>query len=268
MTSSTLIKSFERAKEDNRAALLTYTVGGDPDKKTSLNIFKSIAESGADIIECGLGHGANIGDGGAIQDSTYRALSGGIKTDDIFEIIEDFKKDYETDVIIMTYQNKIMAYGEEDFLEKCVCSKVSGIICVDWPWPLNLDFAKKCKENSIVFIQLLCPTTNEDRLKSILNDAHEVVYYISMLSTTGQKLKVSSDEIKKRFNLIKKISPDKKCIIGFGITADTINDFKDTDACVVGSALCREITRSIDEELNPATNVGNMVSDLKQKLSS
>ena len=241
MTSSTLIKSFERAKEDNRAALLTYTVGGDPDKKTSLNIFKSIAESGADIIECGLGHGANIGDGGAIQDSTYRALSG---------------------------ENKIMAYGEEDFLKKCVSSKVSGIICVDWPWPLNLDFAKKCKENSIVFIQLLCPTTNEDRLKSILNDAHEVVYYISMLSTTGQKLKVSSDEIKKRFNLIKKISPDKKCIIGFGITADTINDFKDTDACVVGSALCREITRSIDEELNPATNVGNMVSDLKQKLSS
>ena len=107
MTSSTLIKSFERAKEDNRAALLTYTVGGDPDKKTSLNIFKSIAESGADIIECGLGHGANIGDGGAIQDSTYRALSSGIKTDDIFEIIEEFKKDYETDVIIMTYQNTI-----------------------------------------------------------------------------------------------------------------------------------------------------------------
>ena len=74
MTSSTLIKSFERAKEDDRAALLTYTVGGDPDKKTSLNIFKSIAESGADIIECGLGHGANIGDGGAIQDSTYSCL--------------------------------------------------------------------------------------------------------------------------------------------------------------------------------------------------
>ena len=112
---------------------------------------------------------------------------------------------------------------------------------------------------------MLCPTTNEDRLK-ILSDAHEVVYYVSMLSTTGQKLKVSSDEIKKRFNLIKKISPDKKCIIGFGITADTINDFKDTDAC------CRigfvQRNNKIIEELNPATNVGNMVSDLKQKLSS
>ena len=73
MTSSTLIKSFERAKEDNRAALLTYTVGGDPDKNIS-EYFKSIAESGADVIECGLGHGANIGDGGAIQDSTYSIL--------------------------------------------------------------------------------------------------------------------------------------------------------------------------------------------------
>ena len=161
----------------------------------------------------------------------------------------------------MTYQNKIMAYGEEDFLKKCISSKVSGIICVDWPWH-NLDFAKNVKK--IVLYSYNClPTTNEDRLKSILSDAHEVIYYISMLSTTGQKLKVSSDEM-KRFNLIKKISPDKKCIIGFGITADTINDFKDTDACVVGSALCREITRSIDEELNPATNVGNMVTDLKQ----
>ena len=79
MTSSTLIKSFERAKENDRAALLTYAVGGDPDKKTSLNILKSIAESGADIIECGLGHGANIGDGGAIQDSTTEHYLVGLK---------------------------------------------------------------------------------------------------------------------------------------------------------------------------------------------
>ena len=66
-----------------------------------------------------------------------------------------------------------------------------------------------------------------------MNDAHDVVYYISMLSTTGQKLKVSPSEIKDRFNLIKTIAPEKKCIIGFGITEETIADFKDTDACVV-----------------------------------
>ena len=91
MSSETLYKSFVNAEKENRAALLTYTVGGDPNKSISLEIFREIAKSGVDIIECGLGHGANIGDGGAIQDSTYRALSGGIKTDDVFDIIKDFK---------------------------------------------------------------------------------------------------------------------------------------------------------------------------------
>ena len=128
MSSETLYNSFVNAEKENRAALLTYTVGGDPNKSISLEIFREIAKSGVDIIECGLGHGANIGDGGAIQDSTYRALSGGIKTDDVFDIIKDFKDESEIDVIIMTYQNKIMSYGEEKFLEKCRESQVSGII--------------------------------------------------------------------------------------------------------------------------------------------
>ena len=71
MSSKSLLNAFKKIGNENRTALLTYTVGGDPNADISLEIFKSIANSGADIIECGLGHGANIGDGGAIQDSTY-----------------------------------------------------------------------------------------------------------------------------------------------------------------------------------------------------
>ena len=90
MSSDTLKQKFSELKKEGLPALLTYTVGGDPSKDVSLEIFKSIAESGADIIECGLGHSANIGDGAAIQDSTYRALSNGIQTDDVFSIIKSF----------------------------------------------------------------------------------------------------------------------------------------------------------------------------------
>ena len=159
MSSDTLKQKFSELKKEGLPALLTYTVGGDPSKDVSLEIFKSIAESGADIIECGLGHSANIGDGAAIQDSTYRALSNGIQTDDVFSIIKSFKDEYSQDVIIMTYQNKIMSYGEKNFIEKCVASHVSGIICVDYPWPTNMSFADECKKNNITFIQLLSPTT-------------------------------------------------------------------------------------------------------------
>ena len=146
MSSDTLKQKFSELKKEGLPALLTYTVGGDPSKDVSLEIFKSIAESGADIIECGLGHSANIGDGAAIQDSTYRALSNGIQTDDVFSIIKSFKDEYSQDVIIMTYQNKIMSYGEKNFIEKCVASHVSGIICVDYPWPTNMSFADECKK--------------------------------------------------------------------------------------------------------------------------
>jgi len=266
VSSDTLKQKFSELKKKGLPALLTYTVGGDPSKDISLEIFKSIADSGADIIECGLGHSANIGDGAAIQDSTYRALSNGIQTDDVFSIIKSFKDEYSQDVIIMTYQNKIMSYGEKNFIEKCVASNVSGIICVDYPWPTNMSFADECKKNNITFIQLLSPTTSEERLKLILNDSHDVCYYISQLSTTGSKLKVSSEEILNKFNLMKSLAPEKNFIIGFGITLDTIQSIKNVDAIVVGSALCKEISRSVNESQNPATNIGNMVKQLKEKL--
>ena len=268
MSSETLDQKFSNLKKVGMPALLTYTVAGDPSKDISLEIFKSIADAGADIIEVGLGHEANIGDGVAIQDSTYRALSNGIKTDDVFNIIGSFKKDYTQDIIIMTYQNKIMSYGEKEFIAQCVENNVSGIICVDYPWPLNLNFAEECKKNNITFIQLISPTTSDERLKQILNDSHNVCYYISQLSTTGSKLKVTAREILDKFNKLKSIAPHKHFIIGFGITLETIQSIKNVDAIVVGSALCKEISKSVEENQNPAIKVGNMVMQLKEKLTA
>ena len=74
---------------------------------------------------------------------------------------------------------------------------VNGLIIVDLPWPENKIIAKKCKKNSINFIQLLSPTTSRTRMKKIIKDSHDMIYYISMLSTTGGKLKVSPEEIWK-----------------------------------------------------------------------
>ena len=96
---------------------------------------------------------------------------------------------------------------EDRFLKKCKQVGVNGLIVVDLPWPDNLDFAKKCKTNSISFVQLLSPTTSKTRMKKIINNSHEMIYYISMLSTTGGKLKVSPKEILKNYGKIKKHNP-------------------------------------------------------------
>ena len=268
MTSQSLIESFNNANNEDRPALLTYTVAGDPSKEISLEIFKTIANSGVDIIEVGLGHSANVGDGPAIQDCTYRALSNGIKNDDVFDVINSFKSEFETDIIIMTYTNKIMRYGEDNFIKKCVDSNVSGLIVVDYPFPNNLEFSKKCEMNNVTFIQLIAATTSDKRLKEILKESHQILYYMSMSGVTGEKLKASSEEIMSKLNKIKVMAPDKKIILGFGITPENISDFKKTDACVVGSALCREISKSVNEGQNPASSVGSMVKTLRNKLKS
>jgi len=259
--------TFKRTKKEKRPALLTYTVAGDNSKKQSLEILKSIANY-ADICEIGFAHNTPIADGGQIQSSAFRALKNGIKIKDVFLIVKDFKKSKQVKpVILMGYYNMIYQYGDDNFINMCKKVGVDGLIVVDLPYPENKDFAKKCKKKNISFVQLLSPTTSLSRMKKIIKDSHDMVYYISMLSTTGGKLKVSPKKILEKYNKIKNLNKNKNIVIGFGITVKTIASLKKADGLVVGSALCKEITKSLAKRQNPVTNVTNIVKRLRKKIS-
>ena len=218
--------TFKKIKQENRPALLTYTVAGDNSKKKSLEILKSISNY-ADILELGVPHNALVADGNQIQTSAYRAIKNGIKLKDVFQIVKNFKKSKkQKPIILMGYYNMVYQFGESNFLNVCKKVGVDGLILVDLPWPENKKFANKCKKKSIYFIQLLSPTTTKQRLKKIIKDSHPMNYFISMLSTTGGKLKVSAKEILSNYNKIKKIDPRKNVVIGFGITEKTIKSLK------------------------------------------
>ncbi len=259
-------QAFNKSKKNNRPALLTYTVAGDNTKKKSLDILKSISKY-VDICELGFPHNTPIADGGQIQTSAYRAIKNGVKLNDVFKIVKDFKKSkYDKPLILMGYYNMIFQYGENNFLDKCKKSGVNGIIVVDLPWPENKAFSKKCKKKNICFVQLISPTTSYDRAKKIFKDSHDMIYYISMLSTTGGKLKITPKEILTNYRKIKKINPKKNCVIGFGITEKSIGKLKSADGLVVGSAICKEITKSIAKRQNPVTNVSKIVIKLKNRI--
>jgi tryptophan synthase alpha chain len=161
----------------------------------------------------------------------------------------------------------IYQYGENKFIQKCKEVGVDGIICVDLPFPENKIFAKKCKNKSITFVQLLSPTTSLIRLKQIIKNSHGMIYMISMLSTTGGKLKISSKKILKNYEKIKKINRSKNLVIGFGITDKTISSLKKADGLVVGSQLCKGITDSLKKRQNPVTKLFKMVGNLKRKIT-
>ena len=259
--------AFQKAKNEKRPALLTYTVAGDNNKKRSLEILKSIANY-ADICEIGFPHNTPIADGGQIQSSAFRALNNGIKIKDVFSIVKDFKESKQAKpVILMGYYNMVYQYGDNSFINMCKKVGVDGLIVVDLPYPENKVFAKKCKKKSINFIQLVSPTTSSKRMKNIIKDSHDMVYYISMLSTTGGKLKVAPKKILERYSKIKNLNKNKNVVIGFGITEKTITSLKKADGLVVGSALCEEISKSIERKKNPVINVTNVVKRLRNKIS-
>mgnify|MGYP001272540517 FL=1 len=259
-------KAFSLAKKEGRPALLTYTVAGDNTKKNSLKILKSISRY-ADICELGFPHNTPIADGGQIQTSSYRSIKNGAKIKDVFKIAKDFKTSkFSKPIILMGYFNMILQYGQNKFLNDCKKNNIDGLIVVDLPWPENKIFANKCKKKFISFVQLISPTTSKNRLKSIIKDSHDMIYYISMLSTTGGKLKVSPSKIILNYKKIKMINPRKNCVIGFGITEKTISSLRSADGLVVGSAICKEITVSLKKGQNPVTKAGNMVKKLKDKI--
>ena len=86
-----------------------------------------------------------------------------------------------------------------------------------------------------------------------------------MLSTTGGKLKVSPKKIIQRYQKIKRINRKKNVVIGFGITNKTISSLKMADGLVIGSMLCKIITRAIKNKQNPVTKLNNVVYNLKAK---
>ena len=259
--------AFKKTKDEKRPALLTYIVAGDNTKKKSLEILKSISQY-ADICEVGFPHNTPIADGGQIQSSAYRALKNGIKIKDVFSIVKNFKRSKQSKpLILMGYYNMVYQYGDNNFINSCKKVGVDGLIIVDLPFPENKSFAKKCKKKNVSFIQLISPTTSITRVRAIIKNSHDMIYYISMLSTTGGKLKVSPKKILEKYNKIKNINKNKNVVIGFGITEKTIKSLRKADGLVVGSALCKEISKSVKNKQNTVTNVTNIVKRLRNKIT-
>tara|TARA_Y100001970_G_C14205893_1_gene843959 strand:- start:1436 stop:2239 length:804 start_codon:yes stop_codon:yes gene_type:complete len=267
MISNSIKNVFKNCKKEGRPALLTYIVAGDNSINKSLDILKTISKH-ADILELGFPHNTPIGDGGQIQTSSYRSIKNGFKIKHIFSIVKKYKKiKNPKPIILMGYYNMIYQFGRRQFLKSCKKAGVNGLIVVDLPWPENLQFARECKKNKIVFVQLIAPTTSRVRMKKIMKNSHEMCYYISMLGTTGSKLKNTPNKILSSYIKVKNLNKSKNVVIGFGITKKTISKFKKADGLVIGSQLCKKITQSLLNRQNIVTNLDKMVYSLKRRIS-
>ncbi|GAB5448100.1 tryptophan synthase subunit alpha [Gymnodinialimonas sp.] len=234
--------TFARLHASGQKAFVSYTMAGDPDYDTSLQIMRGLPAAGVDIIELGLPFTDPMADGSTIQLAGQRALDGGMTLEKTLQMARDFRdQDTTTPIVLMGYYNPIYSRGVETFLTDAADAGIDGLIVVDLPPEEDDELCIPAQAAGLNFIRLATPTTDDARLPKVLTNTSGFVYYVSITGITGAAAPQASDVAPEVARI--KSATDIPVIVGFGITtpeaAETIAGT--ADGCVVGSAIVSKI---------------------------
>ncbi len=242
-------KRFRDVAAEGRPVLVTYFMGGDPEFDTSVEIMRTLAHAGADIIELGMPFSDPMADGPAIQLAGQRALKAGQTLPRTLDMAREFRKtDADTPIVMMGYYNPIYVYGVDRFVTDALEAGIDGLIVVDLPPEMDDELCIPAIEKGLNFIRLATPTTDDKRLPTVLRNTSGFVYYVSMNGITGSALPDPS-RIGEAVARIKRHTPLPVCV-GFGVkTAEHARAIgASADGVVVGTAIINQIASSLDAE--------------------
>jgi tryptophan synthase alpha chain len=256
---------FADLKREGRAALVTFTMAGDPDTKTSLAILKELPKAGADVIELGMPFTDPMADGPAVQAGGLRALNAGQDMVKTLGMVRAFRKgDDATPIVLMGYYNPIYIYGVERFLKDAKSAGVDGLIVVDLP-PEEADELKPHAEaHGLDTVLLTAPTTDDKRLPAVLRFSSGFVYFVSVLGITGTK-SASEETVRSHVERIKRHTR-LPVGVGFGIKTpeQAAAVARHADAAVVGSAIVDQVKVALDADGKPKADlVPNLLGFVK-----
>ena len=225
--------AFEKGK-----AFIPFITCGDPDIGTTKKCVLEMIKSGADLIELGIPFSDPTAEGPVIQDANVRALSGGITTDKIFDLVRDLRKETEVPFVFMTYANVVFSYGAEKFISICGEIGIDGLIIADLPFEEKEEFLPICHKYGVDLISMVAPTS-ENRIAAIAREAEGFLYIVSSLGVTGVRSEITTD----LGSIVETVrsNTDIPCAIGFGIsTPEQAGKMAAiSDGAIVGSAIIK-----------------------------
>ncbi len=266
--STRIERRFAALKRDGRAALVTFTMAGDPDYDTSLAIAKALPKAGADVIELGMPFTDPMADGPAIQAAGLRALKAGQRMTKTLELVREFRKgDDETPIVLMGYYNPIYVYGNDRFLADAKAAGVDGLIVVDLPPEEDEELCLPTLKAGLNFIRLATPTTDDKRLPTVLTNTSGFVYYVSVTGVTG----TAAPDAGKVATAVTRIKGHTRLpvAVGFGVrSSEQARAIAEAaDGVVVGSALVDALRQSLDKNGKAGAGTVKAVTDLVSALA-
>lgn len=242
------IQNIANVLKKEHTAFITYMVSGYPTFEDSKQVAKTLAESGADLIELGVPFSDPLADGPTIQAAGQKALENGMNLEKCIQLAASLRKDgVEIPMVLMTYYNPILAYGIERCVEDCVHAGVDGFIIPDLPPEESGEIAQVCQKNDLAIVYLLAPNSPPERVSLVAEKSTGFVYLVSLTGVTGAREKLPADlaDFVARVRAV----TDKPLAVGFGISngklAAEVADL--ADGVIVGSALVKKAAKSMDE---------------------
>lgn len=234
---SNIKKAFEQGK-----AFVAFITCGDPDLETTAAAVRAAVANGADLIELGIPFSDPTAEGPVIQGANIRALSGGVTTDKIFDLVRDLRTDITVPMVFMTYANVVFSYGAETFISTCKEIGIDGLILPDIPYEEKEEFLPICHKYDVELISLIAPTS-KNRISMIAKEAEGFLYIVSSLGVTGTRSEIKTD-LKSIVDVVRQ-NTDIPCAIGFGIsTPEQAGKMAAiSDGAIVGSAIVKLIEK-------------------------
>ncbi|SEJ19593.1 tryptophan synthase, alpha chain [Lachnospiraceae bacterium A10] len=254
-------KKIQKAFQNGKA-FIPFITAGDPSLEVTEQLVYEMETAGADLIELGIPFSDPTAEGPVIQAANIRALSGGVTTDKVFEMVERIRKKSQVPLVFMTYANVVFSYGIERFVKRSAEVGMDGLILPDIPYEEKEEFDEVCRKYGLDLISLIAPTSH-DRIRMVAKEAQGFVYCVSSLGVTGTRSEITTD-VDAMVKLVKEVS-DIPVAVGFGISnPETAKKMAEvSDGAIVGSAIVKLCAKYGEDCVGP---VGDFVREMKMAI--
>ncbi|HYE73810.1 MAG TPA: tryptophan synthase subunit alpha [Blastocatellia bacterium] len=256
-----ITQRFNQLKTDGRKAFIPYITAGDPDLATTEQIMLALADAGADVIELGVPFSDPMADGPVIQRASERALKVSLGVADILPIVERFRQHSDVPIVLFTYFNPLMQFKQQGAGEALKRAGVDGVLITDLIPEEAESFVAEMSSAGIDTIFLVAPTSTDERIKMIAEQARGFIYIVARTGVTGVRDQISA-EVQTIVTRVRKYTA-LPVAVGFGIsTPEQVREvWQYADGAVVGSRLVLEIEKNLGAP-NLVEKVGQLAREL------
>ena len=232
---------FAERRGEGRATLVPYVTSGFPSRSATVDVLLCLTEAGGDVLELGIPFSDPLADGPTIQESSFRALEGGMTVEGTLEVLADFRRESDAPVVLFSYVNPLLRYGLEAFLESATQAGAQGLLLTDVPMGADSRVEDAVLDSALDLIRLIAPTTLPDRASAIADQGQGFLYYISRTGVTGAREALVED-LEEEVSALRAVA-QLPVAVGFGIStpeqAALVGGI--ADGVIVGSALIQAL---------------------------